>query len=353
MNPMNSAIATSNLHRVNKAADELIRRVSLWLQDPHGEPTVPHALSVQIESAAITCREVGDVCPGVCVPLQSAIWRVQEEHRGYVTREPGKIRLENGAPGPGFWGALKAVILARVESEPSIIEVLEPVSVLLKQGVSYAQIGTQIYGRGGVGPFIQPTGDVNVALIEQEAKEPGSVVPADWVPLWEIESLKRRKAAIRSPLDAFSAMETAKKYDDPATVEELLREGAFVQQIERAKNVTREHVLEVASRIGVEAVDGPAYQPALRYRSSETGVGDNAPASDNGNDDNDEHDSDGDDADREALTELVIEMYQSSNNQKGAAEIATELRQTGQNITTRQVAAMIGHHRRKSLSATS
>src|SRR6185437_1418964 len=108
--------------------------------------------------------------------------RLMEEFRGYNQREYGKVRPESGAPGPSFWAAAKAVAVARAGADAPVVERLEPVHVLIAQGVTYDQIARHIYGRRGEGPFLQANGAPDVALIEQEANEPGSVIPKDWIP---------------------------------------------------------------------------------------------------------------------------------------------------------------------------
>lgn len=324
------------------AVDELLRRMTRWMNDPYGGPIVPEDVRLAIRSAALTCDQ-GDI-PGSCRDLAViAIPRLNEEFRAYDQREYGKVRLENGAPGPSFWGAAKAVAVARTVADPPRVERLEPVGVLLQQGVTYDQIARHIYGRRGEGPFIQGSGSPDVALIQKEADEPGSVIPEGWVPPWYQETVERRQRELTSKLNAFDRLECARKYDDPATIEELLREGAFVQQIERAKGVTREDVLTVAQRIGVSPIDGPGYHPGTRDAL--------------GIDFEDEDSHTASIADRQALKSLAIEIYIQSAETKGAAEIASELRQRGHDIKTNAVAAMIAHwkkrHSRTAAGATS
>lgn len=322
-------------NRVTKilhAADEVLRRIQRWLNDPHNEPSMPQDVELGIRFAAMVC-EAGDI-PDCCRDLAIvAIPRLELELQGYLQCEHGKIRTENGAPGPSFWAAAKALAVARTGADAPLIEQLEPVGVLISQGVTHEQIARHIYGHRGVGPFLQPNGAPNVALIEQEALQPGSVIPNDWVPPWHEESLQRRQRELSLKLQAYDRKKLAKEYDDPATVEDLLRDGAYVQQIERAKGVTRDEVLEVAFNIGITPVDGPGYLPGIRHS-----VGGEA--------DDDECDGSAA-ADRQALKALVIEMYTKSDGTRGAAEIAIELRKLGHQINSNAVSALIGHWKRK------
>ena len=316
-----------------QSAEELIRRIMAWLQDRHGKPVIPESVIAQIRDVDRICQKP---MSHACWPVRTAIGRLRVEYEGYVHREHGKIRLENGAPGPSFWAAVKQFATARQSAEQPVYQRLEPVAVLLKQGVTHSQIGLQMYGRRGVGPFVQANGDVDMALIEREAKVPGSVIAADWVPPWQQAGVARRRRQLDERLALFTRMETARHYDDPCTVEEMLKQGAYVQQIERAKGVSRRVVLAAAKQLGVPAIDGPAYRPVsheLNGPSESLGPADKSSAiSLTG---------------RDALKRVVIDLFQISNGRKGAAEIAYELRLQGYDIKTNVVAAIVGHWKKR------
>ncbi|MFO1045349.1 MAG: hypothetical protein U0941_26520 [Planctomycetaceae bacterium] len=314
-----------------RTVDEMLRRIQRWLNDPYGGPIMPENVGLSIQAALQVC-DAGNI-PASCRDLATvAVPRLAEECRAYAQREHGKVRPESGAPGPSFWASVKTVAKARAAAETPVIEKLEPVAVLLQQGVTHDQIARHIYGRRGVGPFLQVNGATNIALMEQEATQPGSVIAADWVPPWHRELLDRRQQDLELQLSAYDQQELARHYDDPATVEEMLRDGAFVQQIERAKGTSRDEILEVARTIGVSPIDGPGYRPGVRDAVSEFDEDDSGAASA---------------ADRQALKGLVIEMYSQSNCTRGAADIATELRKLGHDINTNAVSATIGHWKRK------
>ncbi|MBS0207087.1 MAG: hypothetical protein JSS49_29780 [Planctomycetes bacterium] len=322
----------NRVQQILRAVDEILRRIQRWLNDAHAEPILPEDVGLAIRSALLVCDsgEVPDCCRDLAVV---AVPRLELELLGYQQRDLGKFRPENGAPGPSFWAASKAVATVRAEADAPRTEQLEPVHVLVSQGVTYEQIARHIYGRRGVGPFLQSNGALNTALIEQEARQPGSVIPEDWVPPWHEETLQRRRRDLSLKLQAYDWQEVAKKYDDPATVEELLRDGAYIQQIERAKGVSREEALEMARAIGITPVDGPSYHP-----SSIDSFGTDT--------DDDEFDA-ATVADRQALKALVIEMYIKSDSTRRPYEIALELRQLGHQINANSVSALIGHWKRK------
>ncbi|MDB5345296.1 MAG: hypothetical protein JWP89_3673 [Schlesneria sp.] len=313
-----------------QAVDELLRRVIAWTQDSHGTPITPPAVATQIQVVDELCQS--RMLPELFMPLHTASGRIMVEYEGYLIHELGKYRPENGSPGPGFWASIKELAVARQEADQPPIERLEPVSTLLQAGVSHAQIGLQIYGRRGVGPFIQSNGDVDVALIELEAREPGSVIADDWVPPWHLEAIDRRRQQLEQQTAILSKMETARHYDDPCTVEEMLQQGAFVQQVQRAKGVSRAKVLVAAQRIGVTPVDGPGYQQS--HPGGEVSAATLEP-------DDDEQ------SERETVRSLVIETYQQSNGEKTAAEIVQELRSWGHDVSVNVVSGFIGHWKRR------
>ncbi len=323
------------LRTILQQVDELLRRIDNWLK-PGCSPVIPAAVELAIQQTDIVLSN-GDL-PQSCLGLTTAVSRLVEEVRGFNAREHGKVRLESGGPGPGFWAAAKAVATARHDAQVPLIEQFEPVAVLLKQGVSHEQIAKHIYGRGGAGPFLQSNGTPDVALLEKEAREPGSVIQADWIPPWHAARLAVRQRQLEGQLQAYDQRQSARRYDDPASVEELLREGEYVQQIERGKGVGRERILETATRIGVTAVDGPGYQPGVRSPYETDSSSD---------DDDDDDDMPRPAADRAAAKALVIELCQKSKGTRGAAEIAAELRRLGHDINTNAVAGIIGGWKRK------
>jgi hypothetical protein len=232
---------------------------------------------------------------------------------------------ENGAPGPRFWAAVAEFARTRYTADKPVFNKPEPVQTLLKQGVTHTRIALQIYGRRGVGPFVRENGDVDFALIDREAREPGSVVPSNWVPPWHAELEQRCKRTLYDQLSLFARMESAKK-NTPTTVEDLLRKGTFVQQIERMKGATREEVLAAARRIGFPAIDRPGFRPGESLVKE---------------------------TDRSALRDLALRMYQKSRSKRDAADIAFELRQRGYEVTTHVVAATIRQWKKRQALAQS
>lgn len=238
------------------AVDELIRRVALWKDDPAGDAMVPGDIATAIDGAVMICAD-GDV-PQMCRQLASeAVPAMYEANRRYEANEHGYFRPETGAPDQPWWKAIIAVEQARLGAVAPVYESIEPVAVLRKQGVTDEQIALSIYGRRGEGPFVNSSGSVNYALIQKEVDQPGSVIPEGWIPPWVDQALAESRKAVQNRLKSYAIIAENKRYEDPSTVEELLRDGAYVQQIMNVKHLTRKEVLAEADRLGVKAVDAP------------------------------------------------------------------------------------------------
>lgn len=329
---------------IRNAVDELLKRLFAWASEKSID-VVPDKVLLQLRVAASVIGQAE--VPESCRPVATAVSRLYEEYRGYEAREHGKVRLESGSPAGSFWAAVIELANSRLGVDDPLVEVLEPVSVLLKQNVSYDQIARFIYGRKGVGPFMQASGCPDVGLIEKEAASPGSVLGQNWVPPWHQERIDREKAEMAEKIKVFERQRDNRRYDDPGTVESMLRDGCFIQQIEKGKGASREEILRVAQEIGVEAKDAPGYvargvkvshEEILEEILGDAGDESDGPPSASQSQSNSETDA--------RIRELVIEMF-TGNSQLGSADIAAELRKQGfHDVVTNKVSAIIGHHKK-------
>lgn len=331
------------INEIKLSIDEFTRRLKRWLEDSNGTSIMPEAVKTALSVANIACG--GDI-PECCRALATmAVPRVVEEMRRFTHMEQDAFTMIGGnpVPTPRFWATIKQLLKAREGAEAPMIDVLEPVMDLLAQGVSIDQIGRHIYGQRGEGPFMR-RGVVDLSLIKRQAeyekqmRETGSakidpVIPPDWVPPWCQQDVDKRRSALKQELEAIDRLEHPKQYEDPASVEELIREGAYIQQIEKVKHVSRDEVLATAKRIGVHAQDGPSYHGARQTMPELSDDEDDATATN--------------DPDTAALKALVIEAWLKSDGTKGNAEIAEEIRQAGHEMKALTVGAIIQHHKRK------
>lgn len=348
----------NRIAEIKSSVDEFLRRINQWLQDSNGTAMMPDGVKSALSIAHLTCG--GDI-PECCRTLAVvAVPRLVEEMRKFSTLEQDcYIKVGNvPSPMPRFWAAVKALHEAREGAEELTFERMEPVNVLRKQGVSDDQIGKNIYGHRVAnsmeieGPFMLRNGTVDIEKLdrqcewEKQVREGGTitaqpVVPANWIPPWYKTDNQQRRDELQKERDVYERIGNPKRYEDPATVEELLQDGCFIQQIEKVKTVngkpiTRDQILEIAHRLKLEAKDAPG----SGYRASQvipeiTG--------------DDEGDPEDDDAtatpDKTALRDLIIETYLKSAGTKGAPEIAQELKLAGNDVRSQQVATTIQHYK--------
>jgi len=252
---MQQATTKEVLHHV----DELLRQLEAWASLSPPEPILPSRVEIWIEQAAATCLNA----PALLNGLRSAVEKLLIEFRRYNTRAAGAFQADGG-PGSAFWTAAKATKLIRIELETPKPATRDSVRTLREQGVSNQQIAFSIYGFREKGPFVFEDGSIDERLLDKEAASPGSVIPRDWVSDWERDVCKAAQQKMSATLPIYDRVEKAMttRYEDPDTVETLLKKGAFVQQIMKAKHVTRSQVLAIAREIGIEPVDGPGYAPS-------------------------------------------------------------------------------------------
>lgn len=221
-------------------------------------------------SAALNIILNGDV-PLSCIKVHAACVRLADAW-GLIVTEGEGLDQKTGIPGRQFWVLFDAVETLVKSMEVAKHRHLRPVKELLEEykndgGRKWLYIARDYgwldkTGEDHVwkGPFFK-NGNVDQYAIEKEAREPGSVVPAGWHP--EDENEKNRKNIIA---DSGSALARIRQHlksqgkvqdtpEDPATIEELLRQGQFVSVIARVKKVSEEEVREVADRMKIATLN--------------------------------------------------------------------------------------------------
>lgn len=230
------------------AVDTLIRVHDEWEADPKS-PVVPTERFEKAVNLCVSICAAGEI-PAECRQLVAAVAVLGREWQDYSTgRQDNEFR-----PLGSFWDAFRAVKGARKGSQKLEPRKVEPVAILIQQGVSPKQIAYFIYGDNGVGPFVGPRGEVLHDLIDKERLNPGSVIPKDWVHPAELAAMQAQEADLETQLQNFT-QEIEVDGTDPASIEDMLREGAFINQICRAKGVTREEVIHVANHLQIQARD--------------------------------------------------------------------------------------------------
>ncbi|HTI49766.1 MAG TPA: hypothetical protein VL475_02400, partial [Planctomycetaceae bacterium] len=171
------------------------------------------------------------------------------------------LQTDDFRPLPDFWEAFRQMQTARQGSVARVKQTRESVELLRRDKQPDLQIA-KMYGKYNFdlkkweGVFFTDRGVPNSALIDQEEKQPGSVLTADYVHPDDAEAMARSESDLERELQALESA-TQGPDTDPATIEEMLREGAFPAQIARAKGVTVSDVLKVANELGITPNEKP------------------------------------------------------------------------------------------------
>lgn len=122
-----------------------------------------------------------------------------------------------------------------------------------------------------IGPLFTASGDPNATAIFRESKNPGTVIPPgfhpedlrDPAPAVELEPVSAGLlASLRRCLE-INDVRKSEAVEDPATIEDLLCQGQYVPVIARIKNVSEDHVREIAAQLGIAAkTQSDDYKPA-------------------------------------------------------------------------------------------
>lgn len=300
--------------------DEFLRVHSDWESHPL-TPDVPTEFFRESIEYAIDVCDNGDV-PAVCRDLVTAMGRLRLEWEDYVSgAKVGAMTKDGPRPSDSFWASVRGVINSRKGATRRTFNAPEPVFLLLEQKVSEKQIAL-IWSVDGKGPFTSAFGP-DVVKIREEAKEPGKHT-AEWVK----EQTERLQSEVTKLVSrSLERTEEAEQdrpirnrfVPDPATIEQLLREGQFPQVIAKVKGVTLAEVYAEAKRIGVDVAENDLISaPAVTNASAPQPKTPVATAT--------------------SLDDRIRELYADG---KGAAEIAKELKAEFPAINPQKAAAVI------------
>jgi hypothetical protein len=194
-----------------------------------------------------TVWQHGDV-PERCRPLLSIIERLTAEWRNFElyvsTREP--------IPRREFWTAIGEIANAITWTPPPVTDFYcESIAELFEQRVSAHQIAT-IYSHNGVGPFLV-NGQPQIALVMREHKQPGSVLPKDFVHpriVAEQEAAKRYTNFVAHRAQQLKAESAGRALVDDSNlapvgqepIEDLIDQGVRDEQIAVIKRLPIEEV---------------------------------------------------------------------------------------------------------------
>lgn len=324
-----------------RSVDTMIAEHDAWANDPHSPEQPTERMELAIDAAILECSS-GDV-PSDCRQLVGAMSALSVRWDDYRAGSwDGRQR-----PLPDFWRTFQGVMSARKGANKREYRRPEPVAELIRQKVGYEQIARFIYGDGQKGPFLQD-GRIRVDLILKEAEKPGSVIPEDWIHPDEIRREAEELKALNGRLNALQSRDE-KRTEDPATVEELLRQGAFPEQVARVKGVSLEEVRSIAAQCGIETNEMPnlsslrsPYEPEL---TEEQDRGYQPRAAETVPDDPDIAEQPT--LDDEAVNSLILESAEKFPD-LGAAEIAAKLAgDLGVEVSGQKVAGVLRSRKRQ------
>jgi hypothetical protein len=227
------------------AVDHVIKLHDEWVADETKTENIPPEPFI---TACEQLFEVARKCDvrGLDRRLLASVNNFELACRAWTS---GMATRPNGEPPTQFWDTLRCVIHERRAASQMVIRRIESVATLRRQKVSDVQISRFIYGHKGVGPFLDSEGRILHDLIDKEEKQPGSVVPADWVHPAEVERFASNYMTIgakEAPVEP-----EGKGRKEPATIEGLLRDGANIEQICAACNVSPKQVKAISQALDI------------------------------------------------------------------------------------------------------
>lgn len=199
--------------------DNLDDAYNKWIESPSNNIPSP-----EMQAAIEELQFYNDSITSIDIDEEELLLKVRillEEFRQW---EKGEKYLRTGEPTASFWSAMNHVFKTRMKEDGFVFAKLETVKQLREQGVSNQQIATCIYGtrldNGDYdGLFVTRHGVIKTDLLDQEAANPGSVVPPDYVCPYDQKRLKSWQSHNKRRLNLYSHLDKLQNVpDNPAPV---------------------------------------------------------------------------------------------------------------------------------------
>jgi hypothetical protein len=241
-----------------RRVDEFVKSYDEWANDEKTTVISPDSALGDMMEIMFVAVSKGDI-PENCLELTLAINRLEHQWELY---QQGEFVAHTLEPQPTFYAAVRAVVDARRGVSLPTSRLVESVRTLREQKVSDIQIA-KIYGhRDGerwIGPFFNARSAVMSHLIDKEAEQPGSVIPASWEHPSDVANRTRRERELQTRLQRVDQRATreqqrserirSEERPTEQQVAEYLAEGAFLHQVLRQWPIlTGEEVLAIAER---------------------------------------------------------------------------------------------------------
>lgn len=340
------------------ATNEALRLCDNWIKSlQRGDAMALPEMIVMAFRNMVVVAESGDV-PDKCRDLNIAIGKLGEELRQYVMNYDGKVN-PNGSPVGSFWNAVYGIEITVNKADTVYVEQLESIKELYEQKVSKDQIAFHIYGHtyrnpatgqfSSKGPFVTEHGIVNTKLLDQAAQSLEAqelILGKDWYPPWKQNIQSNRQKETASRLQAFKTLSDGpKKNFDSRSIEQMLLEGCYVQQIEKYKGVSRNEVLDECERLGITPTNEPGWtamkqvqqvKPTVPEHMQQLGQQNIDKSSGSPSEEGFYDESSGN-------VKIAVIACMNGNPGYGPPEIVAELAQDGIATNNKQVAQIIRH----------
>ncbi len=255
----------TRVEQINGAVDALKEAEQVWVKDPQSGP-IPSPSLCNAITGLWKVMEAGP-CPPSHVALNNAASVLKRRYDEWDSQEEVDTSVTDGrggyGPRPRMWEAMSNVFDLRrrlVISPPAPLATIE---TLRKNGSSDDQIARYTYGfrtTDGVthdengtryaGPLLLPNGQIDVMKFEQEAAQPRSVVPIDWVHPRVKANLTAAGYYDQSPaVNIGPKVKTVEERTEQARL--MLTTGGLLQQTASCTGFSIEDLTEMCDREGI------------------------------------------------------------------------------------------------------
>jgi hypothetical protein len=308
-----------------------------------------------VEDLAMVVEDV--TAPLDCQELVVAIGRFLVHWDRYTKQVE---QTPTGEPQPVLWSAYREILEKRRGSAAPSTTPKEPVHALLAANVPALTIAKiyedgrrpETFGGDAVhyGPFFDSLGRPDHVLIQQQAKAElaGNIEEMVVPPGWQSEEDERMAASRRRMMERrlnkvkLAAADRERDdetqggggYEDPATIEQLILEGAFESQIAKVKNVSVAEVRAVAAKMGHEINTPSDDQVTWEQKQKELAEIEAASAAET------------EKAEGDLVREQIVDLW-AGNQDQSASEIVDEMmKQHAVNVSPQKVSAILREYRK-------
>jgi hypothetical protein len=242
------------------AVDTFIRIHDQWEADMSAPPQPSERFERSLKLAVEVC-ERGDT-PQDCRRLVASVAKMGIEWLRYESGVHRSGPDGDVLPVKAFWDAVRVMKQERTGSAPVRPKSRESVALLRKQGLNDRQIAVcwaDPEWPNGYGPLFGSRGEPDCDAIEREANQQNSVLPADYVHYDDRVKIRNDEETLRTRLSELQQETEASQLgrDSNEDPEQMLRDGAYLNQVAMVCGMTLDEVVDLANRMGIKAEQTP------------------------------------------------------------------------------------------------